>query len=309
VRVPAVIHLDDATVAQLLDLPRTTDALEAALGDLARGAAATTQRLRASVGPTMASAMAAVIPRAGVSGGKLYGTHPGGFSFVVALFSTDGGVLCTLDGDMLTRIRTAAATAVAVRHLAPPGATVAALFGTGNQSQWQARALAQQLALTDLRVWGRSPGPTEELVAWARAEGMPARAVEDAGDAVAGAGVVVTVTSAYTPVFPGDRLPADALVCGVGSTKAERRELDAATVAGAALIVTDSREGAVVECGDLIQAAAEGVVDLDDVVELADVVAGAVARPASGPVLFESQGIALEDVAAAALAYERWEGR
>jgi ornithine cyclodeaminase len=304
-----VIHLDDAAVAELLDLAGTTDALEAALGDLSRGEAATTLRLRASVGPTMASAMAAVIPRAGVSGGKLYGTHPGGFSFVVALFSIEGGVLCTLDGDMLTRIRTAAATAVAMRHLAPRHATVAALFGTGHQSQWQARALAQELVLTDLRIWGRSPGPTEELVAWAQAQGMPARVVADPGDAVAGAGVVVAVTSAYTPVFPGSRLADEALVCGVGSTKAERRELDADTVARAALIVTDSREGAVVECGDLIQAAAEGLVDLTGLVALADVVGGSVARPDSGLVLFESQGIALEDVAAAAVAYRRWEGR
>jgi ornithine cyclodeaminase len=304
-----MIHLDDAAVAELLDLPATTDALEAALGDLSRGEAATTLRVRASVGPAMASGMAAVIPRAGVSGGKLYGTHPGGFSFVVALFSTTGGVLCTLDGDMLTRIRTAAATAVAVRHLAPPGATVAAVLGTGNQSRWQARALAQELALTDLRVWGRSPGPTDDLVSWAKAEGMPARAVGEPGNAVAGAGVAVAVTSAYTPVFPGERLAGDALVCGVGSTKADRRELDASTVAGAAQIVTDSRQGAVVECGDLIQAAAEGLIDLGDLVELADVVGGSVRRPPTGRVLFESQGIALEDVAAAALAYQRWQER
>jgi len=304
-----VIHLDDATVAELLDLPGTTDALEAALADLAGGRAATTLRVRAAAGGSMASAMAAVVPALGVSGGKLYGTHPGGFSFVIALFSTDGGVLCTLDGDMVTRIRTAAATAVAIRHLTPPASTVAALFGTGNQSRWQARAIAQEMELTDLRMWGRSPERVRELVAWARGEGMPARAVEDGAEAVAGAGVVVTVTASYVPLFPGGKLGDDVLVCGVGSTKAERRELDGATVGRARTIVTDSREGAVIECGDLIQAAADGLVDLEALVELADVVAGAAPVPRTGVTIFESQGIALEDVAAAALAYRRWSAR
>jgi ornithine cyclodeaminase len=304
-----VIHLDDTTVGEVLDLAGTTDALEAALRDLAAGEAATTLRVRASVGDRMASAMAAVVPGAGISGGKVYGTYPGGFSFLVALFSIDGGVLCTLDGDVLTRIRTAAATAVALRHLAPPTTRVAALLGTGNQSQWQARALAQELDLAELRVWGRSREQADELAAALKAEGIPASAVHDAGDAVEGARAVVAVTAAYTPIFPGGRLANDAVVCGVGSTKAERRELDGTTVARARLIVTDSTEGAATECGDLTQAAAEGLVDFESLVELADVVAGRVSRPASGVVLFESQGIALEDVVAAGLAYERWTKR
>ena len=304
-----MIHLEDRDVGDLLNLRAATDALEAAFAELGRGEAATTTRVRAAAGGAMASAMAAVVPGAGIGGGKLYGTHAGGFSFVVALFAIDGGVLCTLDGDMLTRIRTAAATALAVRHLAPAGVRVAALFGTGNQSRWQARALAQELELDELRVWGRSVEPVQQLVAWAREQGLPARALSDPGDAVDGAGVVVAVTSSYTPVFPGDRLGEDVLVCGVGSTKAERRELDGATVARAVLIVTDSREGAVVECGDLIHAADEGLVDLAELRELSDVVGGRIAPPERGLVLFESQGIALEDVVAAGLAYRAWTQR
>ena len=178
-RVPAVIHLEDRDVGDLLNLRAATDALEAAFAELGRGEAATTTRVRAAAGGAMASAMAAVVPGAGIGGGKLYGTHAGGFSFVVALFAIDGGVLCTLDGDMLTRIRTAAATALAVRHLAPAGVRVAALFGTGNQSRWQARALAQELELDELRVWGRSVEPVQQLVAWAREQGLPARALSD----------------------------------------------------------------------------------------------------------------------------------
>jgi ornithine cyclodeaminase len=301
-----MIHLDDATVAEHLALRPTTDALDEAFRDLSQARAASTQRVRAAVGHSMASAMAAVVPSLGVSGGKLYCTYPGGFSFVVALFALDGTVLCTLDGDALTRVRTAAATALAARHLAPAGVRTAALLGTGRQSEWQARALAQELDLEELRVWGRTPDRAEAVAASVRADGIPARAVTGADEAVAGAGVVVTVTSSYESLFSGSSLPADALVCGVGSTKADRRELDGDTVKRAQLIVSDSLEGARVEAGDLVQAAAEGLIDLDDVVELGEVACGAVGRPSSGLVLFESQGIALEDVVGAALAYRSW---
>ena len=92
------------------DLRATTDALAAAFAELGRGEAATTTRVRASAGTSMASAMAAVVPAAGIGGGKLYGSPIRRLQLRRRPLPTDGGVLCTLDGDMLTRIRTAAAT-------------------------------------------------------------------------------------------------------------------------------------------------------------------------------------------------------
>ena len=215
--------------------------------------------------------------------------------------------MATFDGLGLTAIRTAAASALAVRHLAPPDANTAAVFGTGNQSRPHVQALAQELPLKDLRVWGRDPNKAEEAAVWGRDRGIPARAVADPDAAVTGARVVATVTSSYTPVFDGTLLDPAALVCAVGSTKADRQEVDSTTVRRAAFVVSDSAEGARTEAGDLIHAAAEGLFDWDGLADLADVIAGTVTppRPGSGIVLFESQGVALQDVVIATLAHQR----
>ncbi len=307
----AVPHYTEERIAELCDLATVTDWLEQAWRDLGSGEAATTLRVRAAAGGLMGSAMAASWPRHRVVGGKLYLTHPDGFAFLVGLFSPEAGLVATFDGLGLTAIRTAAASALAVRHMAPPGAGTAAVFGTGIQSRPHLEALAQELPLRDLRVWGRNPDKAEDVAAWGRDRGIPARAVGDADEAVAGAAVVATVTSSYTPVFDGTKLHDGALVCAVGSTKADRREVDGATVERASFVVSDSAEGARTEAGDLTHAAADGIFDWDDLADLADVIAGTVTppQPGSGIVLFESQGVALQDVVIATLAHQRAEGR
>ena len=83
-----LLHLDDATVAELLDPGSVTDSLGAAFAAWGRGEAATTRRVRAAAGGLMASAMAAVVPP--YSGGKLYATRQGAFTFVIALFDAEG---------------------------------------------------------------------------------------------------------------------------------------------------------------------------------------------------------------------------
>ena len=171
----AVPHFTEERIAELCDLATVTDWLERAWRDLGAGEAATTLRVRAAAGGLMGSAMAASWPRHRVVGGKLYLTHPDGFAFLVGLFSPDVGLVATFDGLGLTAIRTAAATALAVRHLAPPGAGTAAVFGTGTQSRPHLEALAQELPLQDLRVWGRSADKAEEVAAWGRDRGIPAR--------------------------------------------------------------------------------------------------------------------------------------
>ncbi len=302
-----VPHFTEEQIAELCDLATVTDWLEQAWRDLGAGEAATTLRVRAAASGLMGSAMAASWPRHQVVGGKLYLTHPDGFAFLVGLFSPDAGLAATFDGLGLTAIRTAAASALAIRHLAPPDASTAVVFGTGIQSRPHMQALSQELPLKDLRVWGRNPDKAGEVAAWGRARGIPARAEADAGAAVDGARVVATVTSSYTPVFDGSLLDPAALVCAVGSTKADRQEIDSTTVQRANFVVSDSAEGARTEAGDLTHAAAAGVFDWDSLADLADVIAGTVTppQPGSGIVLFESQGVALQDVVIATLAYQR----
>jgi ornithine cyclodeaminase len=302
-------HLDDATISELLDLASVTDAMERAFAAWGRGEAATTQRVRAAASGQMASAMAAVVPP--FSGGKLYATRHGAFTFVVTLFDDAGTWLCTLDGDALTRARTPAGCALAVRRLAAASPAVASVLGTGRQALPHLQMLAAELPGATLRLWGRREDATAELVELAAACGFAVERSASAAAAVEGSDVVVTVTSATAPLFPSAALSDRALVCAVGATKYDRCELDPELVARCAAVVCDDAVGSRVECGDLIHAERTGHFDWSRAIELHDLVAGnvEVRRAGGAPVLFETQGVALQDVAAAGLAWQRWIAR
>lgn len=308
-RTPAMIHLDDATILDLLDLPAVTERLADAYAAWGRRAAATTPRVRAATGATMASAMAAVVPP--FSGGKVYATVAGRFTFVIVLFDVGGRFLCTLDGDAVTRYRTPATSALAIRHLAAPGARVAALLGAGRQAGLHLAMLHDELPdLTEVRVHARRRAAADDLAKHAADRGVPAVAVPSAAAAVDGADVVVTVTASPTPLFPAEALGDRALVCAVGATKPDRAEIAPDVVGRCTVVVADDLAGSRTECGDLIQAAAAGRFAWDSAVELSDVVAGTATVPRAGdrgPVLFETQGVALQDIAAAGLAWQRYQ--
>jgi hypothetical protein len=105
-----MIHLDDATIEALLDLHGVTEVVGRAFADWGHGLAATTQRVRAATAEAMVSAMAAVVPP--FTGGKIYATRNGKFTFLNVLFDFDGTMLCTLDGDALTALPFASSTSI-----------------------------------------------------------------------------------------------------------------------------------------------------------------------------------------------------
>jgi ornithine cyclodeaminase/alanine dehydrogenase-like protein (mu-crystallin family) len=305
-RVDGLLHLDDASVAELIDRSAVTTALDDAFGAWGRGEAATTRRVRAAASGLMASAMAAVVPP--YSGGKVYATRDGVFTFLIVLFDAEGSLLCTLDGEAITRFRTPAASALAIRHLAAPESTTAALVGAGRQGWSHLEMLRDELpGLTRVAVADRRQDAVDEIVARARDAGIPAVAAPSPAAAAADADVVITVTASSEPLFGAEVVSDRTLLCGVGATKYDRREIGADVVARCRTVVCDDVVGSQTECGDLIGAVAEGAFDWAQAIELSDLVAGKieVQRAGAGPVLFETQGVALQDVAIAALAYER----
>jgi ornithine cyclodeaminase len=305
-----MLHLADDVIAELVEPAAAERAVWAAFAAWGRGTATTTQRVRAISADGMASAMAAVVPP--YCGGKLYATAAGRFTFVNVLFHTDGRVLATLDGDAITRLRTPGASSLALHHLAAPGASIATVIGAGVQS-WSHVQMLQTArpALAELRICDLPGLPhAERLAARAREIGLPAVAVHDATTAVDGAQVVVTITPARQPLFPAEVVADDAVICAVGATKHDRAEIGADVIERCATVVCDDVAGSRAECGDLVQAAGAGRFDWGRAVELHTVAAGTVTCPRAGsaPVLFETQGVAIQDVAVAALAYERFTG-
>ena len=165
--------------------------------------------------------------------------------------------------------------------------------------------------LTRLAVYGRRDEAVRQLVDRALADGVPAVAAPSADHAVAGADVVVTVTASSEPLFGAASVGDRTLLCAVGATKYDRREIASDVIARCAAVVCDDVAGGRIECGDLIDAAARGAFDWARAIELSDLLAGTVdvARAGEAPVLFETQGVAIQDVAVAALAYECYVGR
>jgi ornithine cyclodeaminase/alanine dehydrogenase-like protein (mu-crystallin family) len=206
--------------------------------------------------------------------------------------------IALLDGVALTAIRTPAVSALAVRHLAAADASRLVVFGTGPQAWGHVRALCAVRPIEHITVVGR--GGTAGFVARCRAAGL--RASAGTPDAVAGADVVACCTTAREPLFPGDLVPARAVVVAVGSHEPAAREVDGDLVARSEVFV-ESRAAALREAGDLI---IPGVTRAP--CNLAELVTATPRIAADRPRLFKSVGMAWEDLVVAVAAYERIEG-
>jgi ornithine cyclodeaminase/alanine dehydrogenase-like protein (mu-crystallin family) len=226
-------------------------------------------------------------------------THQG----VVLLSRGDTGEpVALLNASAVTEIRTAAVSVVATELLARAEATELAVIGTGVQARAHVIALDAARPLTAIRVAGRDPVRAAEFAAGlAGRTTVTVQACDTAREAVAGAGIVVTATSSAVPVLERDWLEPGAHINAVGACLPSVRELDTATVAGAALFA-DRRESLLTESGDYVLAAAEGAVGPDRIrAELGEVLTGAATGRATAAeiTVFDSLGLAIEDLAAA----------
>jgi ornithine cyclodeaminase/alanine dehydrogenase-like protein (mu-crystallin family) len=226
---------------------------------------------------------------------------------IVLADAADGRVLAVLDSMELTALRTAAATAVAAKHLARPDARVATMVGCGAQAPSQLRALAAVLPLERVYAHDRVAGAAASFAAALSAElGLEVVVCADAAAAVRSSDVCVTCTTSREFVLGAECLHDGLFVAGVGVDHPEKRELSPELLARAKLVVDGLDQCASI--GDLRHALEEGVLRRSDVhAELGAVVAGrAEGRVSAGEVfVFDSTGIALQDVAAAAVVYER----
>jgi alanine dehydrogenase len=220
-----------------------------------------------------------------------------------------GALLAIMDGVHLTNLRTAAVSAVATRALARPESSSLALIGAGAQAAGHLAAMALVLPLERVSVVARSRASAERFASEqaARHPHLTLSALDTPAQALAGADVVCTVSSAREPVVTAGSLRPGAHVNAVGSHAPSIRELDGETMA-AARVVVDSREATLSECGDCMLPIAEGLFGPEHVSdELGEVLAGT--KPGrAGPeqvTIYQSCGLAVQDVAAAKMVFDR----
>jgi len=308
-----MLVLSHADVEALLPMADCIEAMDAAMRGLARGEFYQPLRLKAR--PDGVANRMAFMPALRMSGRKLWGVkeivvtpdnakraldpHQGA---VVLHDGDNGSLLAIVNASAITSIRTAAVTALATRALARPEASSVAILGAGVQARAHIEALRCVLPRAQYRIWSRTRDHAEAL-----ARDSQAQVAASAEAACAGADVVCTVTGAATPIVKREWFAPGCHINAVGSSVAFARELDGATMASGTLFV-DRRESTVNESGDYLFAVAEGAIGPDHIAaELGEVLIGKhPGRTANNELtIFKSLGLAVQDLAAAELVWQR----
>ncbi|MCZ6779965.1 MAG: ornithine cyclodeaminase family protein [Acidobacteria bacterium] len=296
-------------VSRFLPMRDAIAAVEAALREHAEGRAFCVPRTRARLPSGLLHTLSASLPSQDACGLKAYTSTPSGARFVMLLFSASEGTLqAILEAERLGQIRTGAATGVASRLLARGDAKVLALLGSGFQAEAQLEACSLMRNLSEVRVWSRRPESAKQFCERMSARlGLSINAALTSEEACRGADLIVTATSSREPLLEGAWLDPGVHINAVGSNHARRRELDAEAVRKCDLVSTDLLEQARLESGDLLEAEKEGAFEWQNASELGSILVGRSPGRTSDEqrTLFKSNGIALEDVAVAALVYRR----
>lgn len=310
--------LSETDVRAVLGMDDLIHAMETALDQFSAGAVRQPLRNIVDVGDHHAfyGVMPAYMAQPAALGTKLVSVYhanaerglPSHLATIVLHDPATGALLAILDGRYITEARTAAVSAASAKHLARKDARVLAVLGSGVQARSHIDALTRVREFSEIRVWGRHEGRVQALLQGVpphvRAKLVAAPTAEAAAD---GADVIALVTAAREPVLTRAMVRAGAHICAVGACRPDQREVDTALVREARVFV-DSRTGALAEAGDLVIPIKEGAIDASHIVaELGAVFGGRSTgrRDDSEITMFESLGMAVEDVAAARLAFER----
>ena len=227
----------------------------------------------------------------------------------VMLFETKNGrLLAMMDASKITAIRTAAVSGVANRLLAREDASDLAILGSGVQAGTHLEAMRIARKITGVRVWSQHFDHAQKFADQASAgHSIPISAVGTVQEAVDGADIICTVTSATEPVLQGDWISPGTHINAVGSSVAFARELDTAAVVNSKLFV-DRRESTLNEAGDFLFPKNEGAIDDGHIrAEIGDILLDKISGRASSDeiTLFKSLGLAAEDVASAHHIYQK----
>lgn len=248
-----------------------------------------------------------VLEGSGWMGFKAMNLTPGmGVRYQVHLYEIErGALLCIMDAQHLTTLRTGATSAVATRRLARPGKAVTALLGSGPEARAQLDAMVAAGYVSNVRIFSPTEANRERLAAEFRDRGVDARAAGSAEEACADASLILAAVKSTEPVLMGEWLQPGTHVNSVGTARKDQREIDLDVFRRAGRIVVDTRGGVFGEAGDAVAAA--DLVREADVHELSALVGGDVGGRQNDDqiTLFKSVGTGIQDIAVAATIYTK----
>lgn len=267
-------------------------------------------RARGATLHVMSGAVANFGSLGGLLGLKAYSVVKGQARFHVSLYdAASGELLALIEADRLGQMRTGAASGVATKYLARQEAKTVGIYGTGWQARTQLEAVCAVRNIETVRVYSRSAEHRERFCAELGAKLqlkniVPVSEPEAAAD---GADTLITITTSREPVLEGAWIQHGAHINAAGSNSLLRRELDDEAIKRASFIAVDSKEQAQIEAGELVTAVEKGLLTWERVHELRYVVKGEMPgrKTDEDITLFKSLGLAIEDIATAAVVYRR----
>jgi ornithine cyclodeaminase len=298
------LFFSENDVRQLLTVPLALEAVESVHRDLSLGQACDVPRQRTRLPQTILHILQGAVPTQDAIGYKAYTSNRSGVRFLVHLYSASNGNLrAVFEGDFLGMMRTGAASGVATRWLARPDAEVAGVFGAGWQAEGHIEALAAVRPLRRVKVYARNRARLEAFCTlMSERIGVDVVPASSPEDVVRGSDIVSTITTSATPLFDAAWLSPGTHINAAGSNSLIRRELGEDVLKRCRTIVVDSVEAALNEAGDLLPLLEKGRLHARQLIEVGEVITGRHdGRQAADEItLFESQGMAIQDLGLAA---------
>jgi alanine dehydrogenase len=303
------LHINETEVHSVLTMAMALEAVEENLRKQARGDVVVQPRRRFELPKGFYHYMAAADYTGGFVAEKQYTYVAGKIRFLVLLYEmATGDLVAQIEADYMGQLRTGAASGVATKLMARRDARIAAIIGTGGQARTQLEAIAGVRKLEQARAYGRDVFRREKFCAdMAERLRIPVYAVTSAAQAMQGADIVCTATTASHPVVTGSDIAPGMHINAIGVNHAHKQELDEAAVRRADLIAVDSIEQSRQEAGDLIMAFGQDESKWSSVKKLADIVDGKIPGRSNETdvTLFKSNGIASWDLAVAVRVWNR----
>jgi ornithine cyclodeaminase/alanine dehydrogenase len=313
---PLLLTKDD--VVRVLDMPDCMDVVEQAFAELQSGTAVLPLRIGILPPDGISLYMPAFLKRMGALACKVvtvYKNNPARHNLPTTIGKVllqnpeTGEVICIMDGGYLTAVRTGAVSGVATKYLARPGnGQVAGIFGCGAQGKMQLWGVATARKLSRAYVYDVIPDAVSAFVREMSAKlGLEIRPADSPARILAEADIICAASSSPTPVFDGAQVRPGTHLNGIGSHSPNARELDTAIIRRSKL-VADSREACLKEAGDIMIPLQEGAITPAHIyAELGEIILGRKAARENDQeiTLFKSNGLAIQDAAAAKLVYER----
>ena len=295
------LFITEEQVKSLFTMDIAVDALEQAFIARSKGEAHNESRRRLPTSSGAYNVMFATWPGHQIAGLKSYPGGRGGINFHVFLYDTStNSLMAVIEANRMGQIRTGAASGVATKYMARENAETVGIIGSGYQAETQLAAIAHVRNIRSAKVYSRSEENRNRYAAkMSDALGIEVSAV-GSGEEAADADIIATITNSQEPVLLGEWLNPGAHINAAGNNSWLKREIDTRAIAMSDIVAVDDVEQAKIECGELMRAAEVGRFSWDLAVPIHDIAGGRLSgRDDDDQItLFESQGLALEDIAA-----------